>query len=149
MPLLSNSANKGQIAFGFFNIITDMLLLQNYFFFASDFCKVISEFAKSGFPENSLFELQGYIIPETEKIGNLMAAIHGVNFSGFIGEVYKIFPFPEKQEDFKQSPEGYKTREIIEKIISKYGRKIVIPITQQSNIFKLVNMNSQKNNFCN
>ncbi len=136
MPLLFNSINKGEIAFGFFNIETDMLLLENYFFFASDFCKTVADFAKAGLPENIKFEIPGYFIPNN-KIGNLMGAIHGINFSGFIGEIYKIFPFPEKQEDFKQSPEGYKNREIVEKIIVKYGNKIVIPIIQQSNIFKI------------
>ena len=38
MPLAFESLNRGTIAFGFFNIDTDLLLLQQYFLFADDFC---------------------------------------------------------------------------------------------------------------
>jgi hypothetical protein len=38
MPLAFESVNRGTIAFGFFNIDTDLLLLQQYFLFADDFC---------------------------------------------------------------------------------------------------------------
>ena len=34
MPLSFESQSHGQVAFGFFNIASDMLLLERYFFFA-------------------------------------------------------------------------------------------------------------------
>ncbi len=60
-----------------------------------------------------------YILEEGQ-IGNLMGAISGVVFQGFIGEVYTHFPFPHEPEKFKQNPEGYKTRGLIEEIVHRY-----------------------------
>ncbi|MBC8441147.1 MAG: hypothetical protein H8D87_15855 [Deltaproteobacteria bacterium] len=37
MPLSFTSKSHGNIAFGFFNIESDMLLLEKYFFFADGF----------------------------------------------------------------------------------------------------------------
>jgi len=121
MPLLFDSLNKGKIVFGFFNIETDMLLLENYFFFASDFCYAISEYAKNENYEKFITKIFGYVISDNEKIGDLMGAIHGIRFVGFIGEVYKVFPFPSNLDEFKQSPDGYKNRRIIEELILKFG----------------------------
>jgi hypothetical protein len=39
MPLAFESLSHGAIAFGFFNIETDFLLLERYFFFADSFYK--------------------------------------------------------------------------------------------------------------
>jgi hypothetical protein len=62
-----------------------------------------------------------YILHEGQ-IGNLMGAISGVVFQGFIGEVYTRFPFPHEPEKFKQNTEGYKTRELVEEIVNRYAR---------------------------
>ena len=48
MPLAFESKSHGRIAFGFFNIESDMLLLEHYFFFADDFCRNISALAAVG-----------------------------------------------------------------------------------------------------
>jgi hypothetical protein len=128
MPLAFPSLNHGTIVFGFFNIDTDLLLLEHYFLFASDFCPHISLLARQS--EKGSFETSWdvYSIDRREGIGDLMAAIHGVRFDGFIGEVYRLFPFPSKEEDFKQKPEGCKNREVLEKTISKYAatKKILV-----------------------
>ena len=126
MPLEFESLNHGRIAFGFFNIETDMILLNHYFLFAEDLCQGISKASQKNEP---IFKtlLEGYLIERGSDIGNLMGAIYGVEFRGFIGEVYKLFPFPKKQEDFKQKPEGFKTRTIIEKLIQKFGKGKSIP----------------------
>jgi len=42
MPLAFDSSSHGKIAFGFFNIETDMLLLENYFIFATQFCSYMT-----------------------------------------------------------------------------------------------------------
>jgi len=125
MPLVFESLSHGKIAFGFFNIETDMILLEHYFLFAEDFCHYISEAVERG-KDTYQTAWEVYQI-QHENIGNLMGAIHGIDLRGFIGEVYKMFPFPEREEDFKQNPEGFKTRSRIEKVIQKYGDKIDLP----------------------
>jgi hypothetical protein len=128
MPLEFDTLNHGKIAFGFFNIETDMILLEHHFFFAQEFCRHISESAQV--PSNEAYEssFDSYLIENHRDIGNLMGAIHGVDFRGFIGEVYKLFPFPEEREKFKQNPEGFKTRIRVEKLIQEYGQKATIQL---------------------
>ncbi len=46
MPLSFRSESHGDIAFGFFNIESDMLLLENFFFFADVFCKKMIEISR-------------------------------------------------------------------------------------------------------
>ena len=80
MPLAFQSLSHGEIAFGFFNIETDMILLDRYFFFAADFCAPVMALAGSGTgPIDS--SLTAYIFKNTD-IGNLGGAIHGVEFTG-------------------------------------------------------------------
>ncbi len=109
------------MAFGFFNIDTDLLLLENYFFFAPEFCNCVINWLESSELE-FVFYIDGYIFTYKNQIGDLMGAIHGLRFVGFIGEVYKVFPFPEDVKDFKQKTDGWKNRQIIEKIILKFAK---------------------------
>ena len=92
MPLSFESLSHGTIAFGFFNIESDMLLCDRYFFFADDFCARIGQIAEhAGDPDyRTIWEIHTIDIPE--KIGDLMGAIHGIHFTGFIGELYRRFP---------------------------------------------------------
>lgn len=145
MPLAFNSLSHGQIAFGFFNIETDMLLLDIHFFFADNFCRAVSELAQGPGdmpatvrPMSRRAQGQGDIpltvrldayTLEASRIGNLMGSIHGIDFSGFIGEVYRLYPFPAEEEKFRQQPEGFRNRETIEKIVAKYAKKEAIGIT--------------------
>ena len=128
MPLEFESFSHGIIAFGFFNIETDMILLNHYFFFAEDFCQAVSRIAGTQF--NELFKTSWdiYLIEEREKVGNLMGAIHGVDPRGFLGEVYRRFPFPKEREEFKQRPDGFKRKAEMEEMIQSYGKKAAIPI---------------------
>lgn len=128
MPLAFPSLNQGTIAFGFFNIDTDLLLLEHYFLFADDFCNYVTRMAREF--ERSSFETswEVYSIDRREEIGDLMAAIHGVRYTGFIGEVYRLFPFPKREEDFKQKPEGYANRAAVESLIARYARRTPIPV---------------------
>lgn len=41
MPLAFESLSHGTIAFGFFNIESDMLLCDRYFLFADEFCRYV------------------------------------------------------------------------------------------------------------
>jgi hypothetical protein len=128
MPLAFESVSHGTVAFGFFNIESDMLLLEHYFFFARDFCGWISELAEK--QATSFFKTRWPVfdIPVREAIGDLMGAIHGIRFSGFIGEVYRKYPFPPRQEDFKQNPEGHQTRQGVKEIVRGYSEEKDIPV---------------------
>jgi hypothetical protein len=127
MPLPFESLSHGTVAFGFFNIVSDMLLLEHYFFFAEDFCTWLADMAEK---EEISIETRWPVfdIPDRSDIGDLMGAIHGVHFSGFMGELYKKYPFPAHQEDFKQNPEGHDTRQIVEDIIARYSFRRSIPV---------------------
>lgn len=127
MPLAFDSINHGTTAFGFFNIDSDMLLLDRYFFFATEFCSHIREIAEhhGSAPYEASWEV--YDIPDPGDIGDLMGAIHGIRYTGFIGKVYLRFPFPERPEDFKQRPEGFRTRDDVEAIIQKFAQTVEIP----------------------
>lgn len=120
MPLLFESISHGEVPFGFFNIETDMILLNNYFFFASDVSDHIAELAKIDSDKPGETSWKSYIL-KPEQIGNLMGAISGIDLRGFIGKVYSRFPFPHEPERFKQSPEGFKNRGIIEDIVVRYA----------------------------
>jgi len=126
MPLEFQSISHGKIAFGFFNIETDTILLEHYFLFAQDFCDHISEIAET--PQKEIYESSWdiYLIENNLDMGNLTGAIHGVDLRGFIGEVYKLFPFPKHQEDFKQKPEGFKNRTLIDELIQKFAKRLNI-----------------------
>ncbi len=133
MPLTFMTESHGEIPIGFFNIDTDMILIRNYFVFASDFCRWVEECSKlpgsDDDPDVYETKVQMYIINDLNDIGHLMGAISGVVFTGFIGEVYKKFPFPQKQEDFKQKPDGFKNRKIVEDLINNFGVIQEIKIT--------------------
>ncbi|MBN2468256.1 MAG: hypothetical protein JXD19_08905 [Deltaproteobacteria bacterium] len=128
MPLEFQSLSHGPIAFGFFNIDTDMLLLEHYFLFAPEFCEYIS--ALAGIETGAPFEDTWRVYPVESRmdIGNLMGAIHGIAYQGFIGEVYKRFPFPQQPEEFRQKPDGFKNRETVDAIIRKYATMSDIPL---------------------
>ena len=128
MPLAFESLSHGTIAFGFFNIESDMLLLDRYFIFAEDFCSHTEKIAKNGGdqPYNACWSIQ--FIEAVEDIGDLMGAIHGVRFSGFIGELYRRLPFPRRNEDFKQNPKGSQTRSLVSGIIAKYAQPCEISV---------------------
>lgn len=127
MPLLFNSISHGDIPFGFFNIETDMVLLNDHFLFAEDMAGHVSRLAES--PLNGSIETawEAYVL-RADLIGNLMGAIAGVDLRGFIGEVYSHFPFPHEPDKFRQNPEGYGTRGLIEGIVTRYTTPTMVPV---------------------
>jgi hypothetical protein len=139
MPLSFKSENHGNIAFGYFNIESDLLLLENHLFFADMFCEWMSELADQKDLGSEKFTRQVYLIPDPENIGDLMGAIHAVSYTGFIGEIYKLFPFPEEDEDFKQNPEGFNTQEIVRTKIQPFS-----DMTDLSVIFEAVSNENGK-----
>lgn len=122
MPLAFESISHGPIAFGFFNIESDLLLLDHYFFFATDFGDLVKNLAASkGMDGSESLSWQISLIETADDIGDLMGAIHGVRFTGFIGDVYRRYPFPQNSVDFKQKPEGFNTQPEITALIKPYA----------------------------
>ena len=127
MPLAFDSLSHGTVAFGFFNIDSDMLLLEQYFFFATAFCEYVSKVSDQEGDGSFKMSWEVYQIKDPEDMGDLMGAIHGIRHTGFIGELYCRFPFPGKPQDFKQRPDGIKNQAIVEDIIEEYARRMEIP----------------------
>lgn len=123
MPLSFTSRSHGRIAFGFFNIESDMLLLEKYFFFADDFCQLLINMAEQDDTGEKKFGFKVYQIASPDDIGDLMGAIHGIRFAGFIGKLYTLFPFPDDPISFKQKPDGFKTRKIVTSQIEPFSVK--------------------------
>jgi len=130
MPLAFRSRSHGTVAFGFFNIESDMLLLEQMFFFADRFCRSVVELAWAvdrlgGEPDGEVGEVTfgGWQIDQLLAVGNLHGAIAGTDHSGFIGASYRKFPFPELPEDFKQSPLGSQSQPEMTEIMECYGRR--------------------------
>ena len=128
MPLAFESLSHGTIAFGFFNIESDMLLCDRYFLFAEDFCRDVADMAVNAGTQVYQAAWRVWLIETADDIGDLMGAIHGIRFTGFIGELYGHYPFPGQPSAFKQNPEGHRTQSLVRNIISKYARKQEITV---------------------
>jgi len=128
MPLAFESLSHGTIAFGFFNIDSDMLLLEQHFLFGSEFCQHINDMVESADKEQLKSNWPVYTIEDRGRIGDLMGAIHGIRFTGFIGELYRRYPFPEESAAFKQKPEGYRTQAVVREMVNAYARQDRLPV---------------------
>ena len=62
----------GGLPLAFFNIDTDMLLLEHYFLFAKEFSNYISEMAKGKAKGSNIMIWKVYHIEKRTAIGNLM-----------------------------------------------------------------------------
>jgi len=127
MPLAFESKNRGTVVFGFFNVESDMLLLERCFLFATEFCDHIGRLAESTAEDRYETVWPVYFIEDSERIGDLMGAIHGMHFTGFIGETYKRFPFPYDPAGFRQKTRGNETQAAFRELIEPYADRIEIP----------------------
>lgn len=128
MPLAHHSLNHGLVAFGFFHIESDMLLLERLFFFAPDFCAMLQWLAGQDYSQDLQTDLPGYVIEYIGDIGDLHGAIAGVALQGFVGALYRRWPFPIRPEDFSQRPAGLAERALVEAAITRFGRPLQIPV---------------------
>jgi hypothetical protein len=123
MPLAFQSRSHGVIAFGFFNIECDMLLLDRLFFFADRFSSAVAEISgrRTGGGVEAEASIPGWRIRDQRSVGNVNLAIQGRDLSGFIGATYRTFPFPQDPGGFKQKPDGEKNRASFEEMIRDFG----------------------------
>ena len=148
MPLSFQSTSHGKVAFGFFNIESDMLLLDDLFFFAGGFCAAAAKIAEARRgPVEQAFE--GWRISDFRKIGNLHGAIAGIDLSGFIGATYAAWPFPRAQEDFKQNPDGSRTQEAVTSMIRGFSEteRIVLAADAALSSFSVCEYEFDRNGF--
>lgn len=129
MPLAFSSKSHGRIAFGFFNIETDMLLLENCFFFADEFCRAVMDLDEDRDAINTDVQMHGFRIIDSAMIGNLHGAIQGVDLRGFIGQTYRQFPFPRSPEAFRQKPYGKRNQSLMQRIMHKFGKAQPVRLT--------------------
>ena len=132
MPLAFDSISHGRVAFGFFNIDCDMLLLERYFFFADLFCDELSRLAEVAEPAAVELSWPVYLIADPLDVGDLMGAIHGVRHTGFIGATYRRFPFPEHEDGFKQQPDGARNRDVFVELIEPFAELIDLRVAAGS-----------------
>jgi hypothetical protein len=123
MPLAFSSLNLGRVAFGFFHIEVQMLLLSNRFFFARDFCELMGELASARPDQPFEAVLKGWIIESSLDIGELHAAIAGISRQGFLGDLYRRWPFPQNRADFVQKTQGKATDKQVTLAIAGYGEQ--------------------------
>lgn len=128
MPLAFASVSHGTVAFGFFNIASDMLLLERHFFFSTRFCDALCRLARLPEDDAAAVDLSAYVIDDPQKVGDLMGAIHGVRHTGFIGALYRRFPFPADPADFRQDPGGAGTQPVVEALVREYGRPATLSL---------------------
>jgi len=105
-----------------------MLLCDRYFLFADVFCNYVENLVENvaGRAYQALWEV--WFIDTAEAIGDLMGAIHGVRYTGFMGDLYRRFPFPQNPADFKQNPRGYETQSQVSEIIDGYARVLEVVV---------------------
>ncbi len=117
MPLLHSSTSHGDIAFGFYNIEIDGLLLDGLFFYCTDFCRVMGELAS----EPGEGEIAGYRFDNPMLIGDFHGAMQGVNYTGYMGELFQRWPMPETQAEFRQKPVGEERRDESEAMLARHA----------------------------
>jgi len=127
MPLAFRSASHGTVAFGFFHIETDLLLLERLLFFADDFCRAATVLRVPGADPAPRTSLAGWCIPDPRRLGDLHGAIAGRARWGFLGALYARWPFPRDPAAFRQQPEGFRNRAAAAELAARFGEPRSIP----------------------
>jgi hypothetical protein len=122
------SLSHGPVAFGFFHIESDMLLLERMFFFAGDLCGLWQRLA--AWPAGADFQedLPGFVIEDHGQLGDLHGAIAGHDLGGFLGALYARWAFPRQRQAFAQKPQGAASRQTVIDAMSGFGLGRDIPV---------------------
>jgi hypothetical protein len=127
MPLAFQSSSHGTLPFGYFNIDTDLLLMNRLLWFTPEFTAAVVSLAGAPPGELPRARFDGFEV-EAADLGHVMGAIHGYDRSGLIGDSYRHFPFPERPEDFRQRPEGEDNRPRMLELLAARARPREIEI---------------------
>jgi len=122
VPLGFYSQSHGAVAFGFFHIETHLLLLQDRVFWCRDFCELVTDLARTKADSIFAARLAGWRMAGAKALGDLQGAIAGRRYVGFIGELYRRWPFPEDPGGFRQKPDGLAPPEEVAALAGRYGR---------------------------
>ena len=141
MPLAFESLSHGTVAFGFFNIETHMLLLERLFFFADRFCEAAVRLTEDGRASLEAWRVEG------ENVGNLHGAIAGVDLDGFIGATYERWPFPPRQEDFHQHPDGERNERAVREMIVGFGAPETVTLAAEDGAVRLAELRFSRAGF--
>jgi len=128
MPLAFASLSHGTVAFGFYNVETDGMLLDRLFFFCTDFCGAVCALAAAEPDREAQCSLPGFAFDRGGDIGDLMGAIRGTTREGFLGEVYRLWPFPEDPAAFRQKFHGASNRPAVEEVLRRFARAVKVPL---------------------
>jgi hypothetical protein len=120
MPLAFQSLNRGTVAFGFFHIETDLVLLERRVFWCRQLCELFSDLAATGPDREMWARLPGW---EPAELGDLHGAIAGVSHAGLIGELYRRWPFPADPAGFRQKAAGAADRGEVAALLDRHGRR--------------------------
>jgi hypothetical protein len=132
MPLAFPSLSHGTVAFGFYNVETDGLLLERLFFFCTDFCGAVCALADGEPDSGARSSVPGFAFARGGDIGDLMGAIRGTTREGFLGEVYRLWPFPEDPGAFRQKLHGASNRPAVEELLRRFARPVRVSLEAES-----------------
>lgn len=127
MPLPYPSQSHGRIAFGFYNIESDGLLLESLFFFCTDFCRAVTALIAAG-----TAEMPGHVFDDAAAIGDLHGAIAGDVLVGYLGAVYRRWPFPRNPEAFRQNPRSHATQAEVLPLLDRFARRTAIHLRRDA-----------------
>ena len=128
MPLAFDSLSHGKIAFGFFNIETDLLLLNRYFFFASDFCRCLVEAGSLSHEGDCGIGLDGIVRLEEDQDRRSDGGDSRGGFPGIYRRGLSPLSLSAGPRRLQAKPEGFQTRSVLEPILTDYGRAEDIPV---------------------
>ena len=120
MPLSFESTSHGAVAFGFFNIDVDLLLLERSLFHAAGFTRAVETLAAAEPDRSVTLHIDGHRATDASHMGNTMGAIHGFDRGGLIGAIYDRFPFPIDPAAFRQHPDGAARRDAIAPLLERW-----------------------------
>ena len=133
MPLLFNSLSHGAVSFGFYNVETDGLLLGQQFFFCTDFCAAVKGLFEKPLEQPADSAIYGHVFHDPQHIGDLRGAINGYRHTGFFGDVYRIWPFSQSPEAFRQKLRCFENRGRTLALLESQAAGIEIPVKRGSN----------------
>lgn len=132
MPLLFNSLNQGVVSFGFYNIETDGLLLGQHFFFCTDFCTAAKALFGKPLAETANTTLSGHVFHDPQRVGDLKGAIEGSHHSGFLGELYRMWPFPAAPKAFRQKLHCFENRLKTSYLLERMADSVEIQVAREA-----------------